>query len=92
MKNLRLKMAVAALVLGVGSAMATAHNPFANRTWAKDSLGHYSDVTGQAYDCTPGTQVCTEDYPTGVNPNNQSTDSYPGIAQPSNVILGNFAQ
>ena len=93
MKNLRLKFAAAALVLGFGSAMATTHHAFANRTWTKDAIsGLYSDVTGQAYDCTTSTKVCTEDYPADVDPNNQAADQHPGIAQPTNIVLGKFVQ
>jgi hypothetical protein len=94
MKNLKLNFAVAALVLGFGSAMATTHHAFANRTWGYDqSTGKYILVSSTpGYSCDPSAQVCTADYPLDVDPNNQATDQHPGIAQPSNIVLGDFSQ
>jgi hypothetical protein len=95
MKNLKLKMSVIALVLGFGTAMATTQHSFANRKWGKDPLtGVYTEVTGlsspSGYDCTPSANVCTEEYPMDVDPNNQAGDDHDGIAQPTNQILGKF--
>jgi hypothetical protein len=94
MKNLRLKFAAAALILGIGSAMATTHHAFANRTWGYDqSTGKYIEVsTTPGYSCVGSAQTCTADYPLDVDPNNQAGDAHPGTAQPSNIILGDFDQ
>jgi hypothetical protein len=92
MKNLRFKFATAALVLGVGSAMATTHHAFATRIWGYDQSSHqYIDVaTTPGYLCEFSTKVCTVEYPAAVNPNNQATDTYPGTAQPSATVLGDY--
>ncbi|MFD0767143.1 hypothetical protein ACFQZI_19975 [Mucilaginibacter lutimaris] len=91
MKNLKLKMSVAALLLGFGSAMATAHHAFANRKWGKDPMtGVYSDLTGVSYICNQSTRVCTEEYPADVDPNNQAGDQHPGTVQPTNIVLGDL--
>ncbi|RFZ92876.1 hypothetical protein D0C36_15915 [Mucilaginibacter conchicola] len=97
MKNLKVKLAAIALVLGAGSALASAHHAFATRKWGKDaSTGIYTEVTGlsspSGYRCQNSSNVCTEEYPTDVDPNNQANDSHPGIAQPSNTVLGTFLQ
>ncbi|TWR26781.1 hypothetical protein FPZ42_07015 [Mucilaginibacter achroorhodeus] len=72
MKNLKFKLAAAALVLGIGSALATASNPFANKTWGRQSNGVYVDLTGHSpdeYNCTASSSVCTAIYPATQNPN-----------------------
>jgi len=92
MKNLKIDLAAIALVLGAGSALAmTGTHRFANKTWGKLPNGTYVNVTGQPYSCTPSAAVCTEDYPSDVNPNNQAGDAHPGIADPVNIVHGAFS-
>ncbi|MEO7215552.1 DUF6520 family protein [Mucilaginibacter sp.] len=98
MKNLKLSVSLAALVLGIGSAFATtANHSFTNKKWGRDPLtGVYTDVTGQSspadYKCKDGANSCTEEYPADVDPNNQAGDTHPGTVTPVNIILGNFSQ
>ena len=95
MKNLKLNLSAIALLLGVGSALATSHHSFANRKWGRDRVtGIYTEVTGMTppdYKCASSTNICTEEYPADVDPNNQAGDQHPGTALPSNTVLGNFS-
>lgn len=83
MKNLKFKLAVAALVLGVGSAFATLkHYDPTDRKWSKDpATGVYTDITGQSkgfdYDCDSSDAICTETYPLGVDPNHNTNNVQP---------------
>jgi hypothetical protein len=97
MKSLKVKLSAIAFVLGFGSALATSHHAFANRKWGLDqSTGKYVEVTGlstpSGYTCETSANVCTADYPMDVNPNSQANDQHPGIAQPTNIVLGDFGQ
>jgi hypothetical protein len=98
MKNLKLSVSLAALILGIGTAFATTSHPsFANKKWGKDPVsGLYTEVTGQSapgdYRCTTATTSCTEEYPADVDPNNQAGDAHPGTVSPVNIILGSFSQ
>ena len=95
MKNLKLKMSVAALVLGLGSAMATTHSNSTNRKWGRDALGVYTEVTGMNapadYKCKSSSSTCTEEYPADVDPNDQAGDAHAGTALPTNIVLGDFS-
>lgn len=86
MKNLKFKLAAAALVLGIGSAMATANN-FANKTWGRQSNGTYVDLTGHTpdeYRCDDSSNICTAVYPATQNPNVNPNN-------PISVVQGTFS-
>lgn len=91
MKNLRSKMAIAAILLSAGAAFAgAAPSHFASHKWARNPLtGAYTDITGQVkginYSCSSASTVCTATYPEGVNPNNQ-------VATPLSTENGQFSQ
>jgi len=97
MKRLKISFAALAVVLGLGSAFATTtYHPFSNKTWGlNQATGLYIDVTGQTkgvdYSCASSTKICTEDYPSDVNPNDQDHDAHPGTVQGTNIVLGNFS-
>jgi hypothetical protein len=95
MKKLKVSLSMFALILGLGTAFATAHHAKpASKTWSRNpSTGLYSDITGQpqTYNCDDAQTVCTAVYPSDVDPNNQAGDAHPGIAQPTSVELGNFS-
>ena len=95
MKNLKFNLSVAALILGMGSALATTHHNTSNRKWGRDHVtGIYTEVTGLTppdYKCKSSTNICTEEYPEDVDPNNQAGDQHPGSALPSNTLLGDFS-
>ncbi|MES2063577.1 MAG: DUF6520 family protein [Bacteroidota bacterium] len=87
MKNLRLKLAVAALVLGLGSAMATTHHAFANKSWGHRTDGSYVDLTGvnpNRYSCAESEETCIAVYPATQNPNTNP-------ANPVSIIFGTFS-
>jgi hypothetical protein len=88
MKNLKVKLASAAIILGLGAAFATAApHRFSNKTWGKEPTGGYIDVTGQHqgtdYTCSTGTTVCTAVYPATQDPNVNP-------ANPISTVLGVF--
>lgn len=98
MKNLKIKLAILAILMGVSAAFATApHRAFANQKWGRDAAtGLYLNITGQSkgidYTCTGSSAVCTAVYPQGVDPNDQDHDAYPGTAAPVSTELGAFGQ
>ncbi|RFZ85114.1 hypothetical protein DYU05_05795 [Mucilaginibacter terrenus] len=98
MKNLKLKMAALALLIGSGAAFASVnHKPVLNKRWGLDrSSGQYVDVTGKmvgiGYECTGTSETCTAEFPSDVNPNNQAGDSHPGTVAGTNIEPGIFAQ
>jgi hypothetical protein len=74
MKNLKVKMSMLAVVIGFAGAFASsAHGAFTNKTWAKQSSGHYLNITGQTrgvnYDCNASANICTAVYPATQDPN-----------------------
>lgn len=80
MKNLKVKLSVLAMVVGLGSAFATVKSLDDNRKWSRDDAsGLYTDITGQTvginYDCGDGSHVCTATYPAGQNPNLNSANA-----------------
>ena len=94
MKNLRIKLSVLALILGLGSAFATIKPQFAIKRWTQDPQSlTYTDITalGDNYECSESTNLCTVEYPEGVNPNDQEHDAYPGTAPASNQVSGDFS-
>jgi hypothetical protein len=92
MRNLKVSLSLFALVLGMGTAFATANlHKKLNRTWGKESSGLYTEVTGQSYECSEGTQTCTAQFPADVNPNDQANDAHPGIVPESNIEQGVFS-
>lgn len=89
MKNLKFKLSVMAIVLGMGSAFATLKHPDpTDRKWSRDpSTGVYADITGETkgfdYDCDANPGICTATYPEGVDPNHN-----PDNVQPVSVENG----
>jgi hypothetical protein len=80
MKSLKVKLAMLAMVIGLGSAFATVkHHALSDRKWSRDaSSGQYQDITGQTqgieYDCDLASSVCTATYPEGQNPNSDASN------------------
>jgi hypothetical protein len=95
MKSLKMNMSVLALLLGVSAATFAAVNKSADRKWGLRSNGQFVDVTSQSqgnqYLCSGLTNTCTEMYPEGVNPNDQENDQFPGVAEATDIISGNFS-
>ncbi|GAA4326212.1 hypothetical protein GCM10023149_28880 [Mucilaginibacter gynuensis] len=95
MKKLSIRFALAAAILGIGSAYAGNANHFAVKKWGLDrSTGLYVDVTTASpstYSCTGSSGVCTATYDSDVNPNNQAGDTHPGTADPITIVNGTFA-
>lgn len=98
MKNLKVNFFAIVLVLGIGTAFATAsHHRLDDRKWARDPMtGVYTDITGQQkgddYQCNGNNGICTAEYPADVNPNNQGSDQHPGTVAPDATELGSFVQ
>ncbi|OOQ59993.1 DUF6520 family protein [Mucilaginibacter pedocola] len=98
MKNLKVKMAALALILGTGAAFASVTpKPFLNKKWGLNrSTGQYVEVTGQTkgadYTCTGVSETCTAQFPSDVDPNNQAGDAHPGTVAGTNIEPGIFAQ
>ena len=96
MKDLKIKLAAMAILLGIGSAFATVtpHRTDLKR-WGKYPSGLYTEVTGDVkgtdYFCNGMSSICTEEYPADVDPNNQLTDDHAGIASPVNSVIGTFS-
>ncbi|OCX54303.1 hypothetical protein BEL04_08575 [Mucilaginibacter sp. PPCGB 2223] len=80
MKNLKVKLAALAMVIGLGSAFATVkHVALSDRKWSYDaSLDQYTDITGQQkginYDCDEASSVCTATYPQAQDPNQDDSN------------------
>jgi hypothetical protein len=78
MKNLKIKLAALALILGVSGAFATMKpRHFDARKWSRNAAsGAYTDITGeqlgQDYNCQFSSAVCTATYPAGQDPNTKS--------------------
>lgn len=93
MKKLKINFSVLALISGLTLAFAT--QSFKSETDLKyrldESTGVWSPESGtkgDQYGCELSSDICTARFPVGVNPNDQENDSYPGIAQPSDVEDG----
>lgn len=78
MKNLKIKLAALALILGVSGAFATMKpRHFDAHKWSRDATtGAYTDITGkllgQDYNCQVSSSVCTATYPASQDPNTNS--------------------
>jgi hypothetical protein len=98
MKNLKVKMAAMALLIGTGAAFASvAPKAFTNKKWGLDrATGLYIDVTGETkgvgYSCTGVSETCTAQFPSDVDPNNQAGDAHPGTVAGTNIEPGVFGQ
>jgi hypothetical protein len=96
MKNLKIKLSALMILVGTGAALATVrHTRTTDHKWSRNpSSSVYTDITGQEvgsdYRCLDAAQICTATYPEGVNPNDQSSDAYPGTALPSSTESGLF--
>lgn len=58
-----------------------------------ESSGEWSPVTGMKgvdYDCEPSSEICTAEFPSTVDPNDQENDGHPGIVEPSNIVRGDY--
>jgi hypothetical protein len=95
MKNLKVNLGALALLLGISAASFGAIHRSADHKWGLQSNGEYIEVTGQSqgpdYRCTGDENVCTETYPEGVDPNDQDNDTFPGVAEPTAIVSGNFS-
>jgi hypothetical protein len=74
MRNLKVKLSVLAMLVGLGSAFATRKPLDDNHKWSRDAVsGAYTDITGQQlgtdYSCDNGSDVCTATYPAAQDPN-----------------------
>lgn len=90
------------LAIGTQSAFTNART-LTNKVWGYEFIpangsipAHYEyvDLTGleieEDYNCDISENLCTEEYPELVNPNDQANDAYPGIATPVNRVDGDF--
>jgi hypothetical protein len=94
MKNLKVKLSVLALILGMSTAFAgLQHKRFGIQKWTEDAGGAYSPVTGTKgidYLCSESANHCTETYPDTVNPNTNPPLGEQGHVEPTSVELGDF--
>lgn len=97
-KLFKTNLLVLAMLFAIGTAFAfkIEKSNSTDQKWANMS-GSYINVTGleqsdeetvRDYSCTGLETICTEEYPAGVNPNDQENDSFPGTALPTNQIFG----
>jgi hypothetical protein len=89
MKNFKLTLSVAALALGLGSAVMTSAAPsgFANKSWGHRADGSYVDLTGvnpNTYSCSESDNICIAVYPSTQNPNTNP-------ANPVSTLPGTFS-
>lgn len=96
MKHLKVSISAMALILGMSAAFATAgHRNLDDKKWGVNrSTGMYEDITGQSedteYECNSDEGICTETFPSDVNPNDQANDQHPGVALPTSRVSGEF--
>lgn len=88
MKTQKFQVAALALILGIGSAVASNRpSSLTNHKWSRDAQGIYTDITGEQkgtdYNCDASSNVCTATYPQGQDPNTNPN-------APVSVELGDF--
>ena len=96
MKSLKINFVAAIAILGLLFAFTSesSYSSVTNLMYELDeSSGDWTPVTGikgQDYDCDPSSEICTAEFPSTVDPNDQENDSHPGTVEPSNIVRGDY--
>jgi hypothetical protein len=96
MKTLKINFVAAIAILGLLFAFIS-ESSYSNISTSKyelnESSGVWTPVSGTQgidYECRESVNTCTAMFPSQVNPNDQENDAYPGTADPSDIVEGDY--